>query len=168
MTYSLLISCVISLIRGDLTRFHAIIVVFIVCSPVNVYFTGYSIRAFWSTTHRLDAVLGKTHYVRRALVFFSVASWIPILVDIYLPHSFTMFSQESCRGQSYAERWFLGTPLILGFTLAADGPGGVWVLLMFLAIPILVAIAWIVAIGLKRREIWPPGQPHKPRFGKVW
>jgi len=38
-----------------------------------------------------------------------------------------------------------------------------------LAVPLsLMIVAWAAAIILKRREIWPPGQPYRPRFIKVW
>lgn len=143
------------------------ILISIVCSPVNVYFSGYSIRAFWSS-HRLDAVLGKKQYARRAMVFFSMGVWVAILIYAYLPHHLTKFSQDTCRGSSIAEGVFLGAPFIFAWALAQLGPTGVFVLFLFLTIPIVVAIAWVVAIVRRRKEIWPPGQPWKPRFGKVW
>lgn len=167
ITYSLLITCAISLFRGELTRYHAVILISIVCSPVNVYFTGYSIRAFWSS-HRLDAVLGRQQYARRAMVFLSLFVWVAILIYAYLPQKYTKFAQDTCRGSSIAEVVFLGAPFVFAWALARAGPGGVFVLLLFLLIPIVVVIAWIVAIVRRRKEIWPPGQPWRPRFGKVW
>lgn len=167
ITYSLLITCITSLFQGSLSRFHAIILVSIVCSPVNVYFSGYSIRAFWSS-HRLDPVLGKKQYARRGLVFLSIGAWIAILVYAYLPSSHTKFAQEACRGSSVAEGFFLGAPFIYAYALVTVGPAGILLLFLFLMIPILIAIAWVVAIIRRRKEIWPPGKPWRPRFGKVW
>jgi len=167
ITYSLLITCSISLLRGDLTRFHSMIVVSIVCSPANVYFAGYSIRAFWSS-HRLDAVLGKKQVARRAMVFFSVAIWTAILIYAYLPPERTKFSQDTCRMMSNAEGAFLLLPIVLVISLAEQGPVGVLYFFMLLAAPILIAVAWAVAITRRRKEIWPPGEPYRPRFGKVW
>jgi hypothetical protein len=165
ITYSLLLTCGVSLIQGGLTRYHAIILISIVCSPVNVYFTGYSIRAFWGS-HRLDAVLGKQQYIRRAMVFFSVAVWIAILVYSYLPQRYTNFAQTTCRWASIAEAFFLGAPFVFVFAMAASGRAGI--VIAFLAPPIIVIFAWIFAIFRKRKEIWPPGKPYRPRFGKVW
>lgn len=167
ITYSLLITCGISLVRGELTRYHSIILISIVCSPVNVYFAGYSIRAFWST-HRLEAVLGKKQYGRRIMVFLSVAVWIAILVYAYLPQGHTKFSQDTCRGSSLAELVFLLAPIVAAVGLALNGAAGIFVLFMVLAIPIFIVIAWIVAIIRRRKEIWPPGKPYRPRFAKVW
>lgn len=165
ITYSLLITCTTSLFQGSLTRFHAIILVSLVCSPVNVYFAGYSIRAFWSS-HRLDAALGKKQYARRAMVLFSVGVWIAILIYAYLPDNRAKFAQDSCRGSTIAEGIFLGAPFVFAWALAATGSAGV--LVLFLMIPILVVVAWIAVIIRRRKEIWPPGEPYRPRFGKVW
>ncbi|KAF9645472.1 hypothetical protein BDM02DRAFT_3271660, partial [Thelephora ganbajun] len=138
VTYSLLIACGISLVRGELTRFHSVIFVSIVCSPVNVYFSGYSIRAFWSF-HRLDAVLGKKQYARRAMVLLSVGIWTAILIYAYLPQQHTKFAQDTCRG-SIVENVFLGAPFIFAWALA------------------------IVAIFRRRKDIWPPEGPAAPKL----
>lgn len=37
------------------------------------------------------------------------------------------------------------------------------------AVPFIVmGAAWIIAILRRREEIWPPGEPYRPRFVKVW
>ena len=165
ITYSLLITCATSLFQGNLTRFHAIILVSLVCSPVNIYFTGYSIRAFWSS-HRLDTALGRKQYGRRAMVLLSVGIWIAILVYAYLPERYTKFAQDSCRGSTIAESFFLGAPFVFAYILPVEGRAGV--LVAFLMIPILVIVTWVIIIVRRRKEIWPPGEPYRPRFGKVW
>ena len=167
ISYSLLLTCGISIYRKDLTRLHSIVLISIVCSPVNVYFAGYAIRAFWSI-HRLDAVLGKEQYLRRGLVGTSVLFWVGILIYTYLPHKHPRFAQDSCRGTTLAENFFLGTPFVIAWALMQEGGAGILVLLVFLAVPILVALSWIFAIVRKRNAIWPPGEPLKPRFGRVW
>lgn len=165
ITYSLLLTCLVSLLRGELTRYHSIILISIVFSPVNVYFTGYSIRAIWSS-HRLDAALGKEQFIRRGLVFVSVAVWTIILIYSYLPQRYTTFSQDACRSASVAEVYFIGAPFVFAWALASGGNPGFAI--AFIAPPLLVIIAWIFAIFRKRKEIWPPGEPYRPRFGKVW
>jgi hypothetical protein len=113
-------------------------------------------------------VLGKKQYGRRGLMFFSVAVWVAILIYAYLPQSHTKFAQDTCRGSSIAEGVFLGAPFIFAVALALQGPAGIFVLFLFLSIPILIVFAWVVAILRRRKEIWPPGEPYRPKFGKVW
>jgi heme/copper-type cytochrome/quinol oxidase subunit 2 len=134
---------------------------------VNVYFAGYSIRAFWST-HRLEPVLGKKQYGRRAMVFLSVAVWVAILVYAYLPQSHTKFAQDTCRGSSAAEAVFLLAPIVIVIAAASQGPTGIFLAFLFLLVPILIVVSWTIAIVRKRKEIWPPGEPYRPKFGKVW
>jgi hypothetical protein len=100
------------------------------------------------------------------VVFFSVAVWIAILVYAYLPRHYTKFAQDSCRWDSVAEAFFLGSPLIFPIALASAKLYGD--LVAFLALPVIVIIAWVFAIVRKRKEIWPPGEPYRPRFGRVW
>ena len=166
ITYSLLITCGISLIKESLTRFHAIILISIVCSPVNFYFLCYSIRAFWSS-HPLDAVLGRKQYVRRGMMFFAVSVWTAILIHAYLPQRYTKFSQDSCQPwDTPAEQFFLGVLFVWAYDLLHLG--GPVALFLFLLIPTFIIVAWAVAIIQRRKEIWPPDQPWRPRFGKVW
>ncbi|KAF9781550.1 hypothetical protein BJ322DRAFT_230258 [Thelephora terrestris] len=167
LTYSLLLTCGISLLQGQLTRFHSIVLISIVCSPVNVYFTGYAIRSFWSV-HRLDNVLGKRKNTRRLMVFLSVAIWTAALIYVYLPQRFTNFAQDSCRGSSAVEAFFLGAPFVYAWALTTLGPAGILILFIFLAIPILIIFAWFVAIIRRRREIWASSGVCCASFGKVW
>ena len=100
------------------------------------------------------------------MVLFSVGVWIAILIYAYLPDNRAKFAQDSCRGSTIAEGIFLGAPFVFAWALAATGSAGV--LVLFLMIPILVVVAWIAVIIRRRKEIWPPGEPYRPRFGKVW
>ena len=99
-------------------------------------------------------------------MLLSVVIWIAILVYAYLPDKYSKFAQDSCRGSTIAEGVFLGAPFIFAWALAVTGSAGV--LVAFLMIPILVVVAWIAVIIRRRKEIWPPGKPYRPRFGKVW
>ena len=104
------------------------------------------------------------------MVLFSVAVWMAILIYAYLPQRYTEFSQDSCRQSSIAEVFFLGTPFIAAWVLAEGGPSGIFVLFIFLAVPILIVLAWLIAIFLRRDEIWPSGRTGccDPRYSKVW
>ena len=141
------------------------ILISIVCSPVNIYFLGYSIRAFWGS-HQLDAVLGRKQYARRAMVFFAMSVWTAILVYAYLPQKYTKFSQASCHRTSAAEDFFLGAPIFYAlFLMDLRGPVASFLILLILT---CIIIAWIIAIIRERKEIWPSDQPWRPRFCKVW
>jgi len=164
--YSLLLTCLVSLVRGDLTRFHALVVLALVLSPITVYFVAYSIRSFWSGHHRLESLLGRTRYLRRFLVLLAGASWIAILIYAYLPNNEKRFAQASCKGRSVMDAFYLIVPFLYIWAFADAGVAYPAVLF---TLPFLIMIAaWIIAILRRKKEIWPPGEPYRPRFIKVW
>ena len=166
MTHSLLLTCGISLALGQLTRFHSIIVISIVFSPVNFYLTIYAVRAFWSPSKAVFGK-GKEEHFRRATVLLSVVAWIGLLIYAYLPQRYTKFSQPSCRGTTFAEVYFLGAPFVFAWVLAGGGLAGFAYLFAYLAIPILVALGWVVAVFLKRK-IWWQSKSWVAMFCSVW
>jgi len=164
--YSLLLTCIISIIQGGLTRFHALVVLALVLSPITVYFIGYSVRSFWSTKHRLESILGRSHYFRRFVVLFAGASWLAIFIYTYLPKGIERFAQASCKGRSVTEGFYLTVPFL--YIQAFAEIGIVYPAILF-ALPFVVMIvAWTTAILRRRQEIWPPGEPYRPRIIKVW
>lgn len=164
--YSLLLTCLVSVVRGDLTRFHALVVLALVLSPITVYFVAYSIRSFWSDHHRLESLLGRTRYLRRFLVLLAGAAWVAILIFSYLPNSDKRFAQPSCKGRSVMEGFYLIVPFLYIWAFAQVGVAYPAVLF---TLPFLVMIAaWTIAILRRKKEIWPPGEPYRPRFIKVW
>lgn len=66
------------------------------------------------------------------------------------------------------EAFLLGAPFVFARIWARAEPAGIPPLFTFLAIPILVALGWVVAIFLRRDEIWPPGQSCGARFHTIW
>lgn len=164
--YSLLLTCLIAIIRSELTRFHALVVLALVLSPITVYFIGYSIRSFWSTKHRLESLLGPSHYLRRFVVLFSGASWLAIFIYAYLPRGAEHFAQASCKGRTVMDNFYLIVPFMYIQIYAEFGVAYPAVLL---ALPFIIMIAiWITVILRRRKEIWPPGEPYRPRIVKVW
>ena len=162
--YSLLLTCFISTARGDLTRFHALVVLALVLSPITVYFVAYAIRSFWSTEHRLESLLGRTRYLRRFIVLFAGASWLAIFIYAYLPKGVDHFAQASCKGRSVMETFYLIVPFIYIIAFAQYG----YPIVLFMLPIITMCVAWAVAISRKKTEIWPSGEPYRPRFVKVW
>jgi hypothetical protein len=162
--YSLLFTCFISTARGDLTRFHALVVLALVLSPITLYFVAYSIRSFWSKEHRLESLLGRTRYLRRFIVLAAGASWLGIFIYAYLPKGVDHFAQASCKGRTVTESFYLIVPFLYLIAYASDGYP-----VVFFALPVILMIAaWVVAILRKKTEIWPPGEPYRLRFVKVW
>ena len=162
--YSLLLTCFVSTARGDLTRFHALVVLALVLSPITVYFVAYSIRSFWSTQHRLESLLGRTRYLRRFVVLLAGTSWLGIFIYAYLPKGVDHFAQASCKGRSVTEGFYLIVPFQYMQAYADE----VYPIVLFTLALVLMVAAWIVAIFRKKTEIWPPGEPYRPRFVKVW
>lgn len=164
--YSLLLTCIVSVIRGDLTRFHALVVLALVLSPITVYFVAYAIRSFWSAHHRLESLLGRTRYLRRFVVLLAGSAWLGIFIYAYLPKGVDRFAQASCTGRSVMEFFFLIVPFI--YIAVYTSERIVYPLILFSLPVLLMVTAWIIAICLRRKEIWPPGEPYRPRFVKVW
>lgn len=164
--YSLLLTCLISIIRGDLTRFHALVVLALVLSPITAYFIGYSIRSFWSTKHRLESLLGPSHHLRRFIVLFAAVSWLAIFIYTYLPRGVEHFAQASCKGRSVTEGFYLTVPFL--YIQFYAGIGIIYPALLFAFPFVIMIVAWITAILRRREEIWPPGEPYRPRIIKVW
>ena len=146
--YALLITCSISLIQQNITRFHTTVAITIASSPVSIYFLVYSIRDFWGE-HRLDAVLGKNKYLNRGMVFFAAGIWVSIVVYTSLESTRSHFTQESCSIRTLGEVF-------------------VAAVINLRAIVIIAAPVWLISIVLARREIWPPGERYRPKFVTVW
>lgn len=161
--YSLLLTCLVTIIRGQLTRFHALVVLALVLSPVTVYFVGYSIRSFWSRHHRLENLLGPSHYLQRFVVLLAGVWWLALFIYAYLPRGVRHFAQASCKGRSVTEGFYLTVPF-----LYLQALGEIYLDVLFALPFVILTIAWIAAIVLRREEIWPPGLPYSPRFVKVW
>jgi hypothetical protein len=149
--YTLLITCSVSLFQVNITRLHATIAIFIVSSPVSIYFIIYSVRTFWGE-HRLDTVLGRKNYLNRGLIFFAAGIWIAIVIYTSLKSTQSRFTQGSCRiitaQEVFALRGLIGSPPVI--------------------ITAIAVLSWAFSIVLARKEIWPPGERYRPKFTTVW
>ena len=163
--YSLLLTAIISIFRHELTKFHALTVSVIVASPLTIYLVIYSIVAMFVTLHRLENVLGKGHLFRRLLVLFAAAIWTALTIYSFVPGNAPRFAQQSCQPRPLVLNFFLITPISVGLGERHEKP---W-LGVVIALPLfLIILAWVTAILLKRDLIWPPGQPYRLNFWRVW
>lgn len=162
--YSLLLTACISIFRHDLSKFHAVTVSVIVASPLTIYLVVYSIRAMWGGEHRLENVLGQGHLSKRLFVLLAAVIWLALTIYSFLPQNTLHFAQSSCKPQPQLLNFFLITPISVGLMERKEKP---W-LGAVVAIPFfLIVLAWVVAILLKRRVIWPRGEPYRPHIWKV-
>lgn len=136
----------------------------IVASPLTIYLVIYSLAAMFGSMHRLENVLGKSHIFKRLVVLVAAAIWGVLTVYSYIPGSIHHFAQASCRPQPPLLSFFLLTPISVGIMERRQLP---W-LGPVVAVPlVLIVLAWVIAILLKRRIIWPPGQRYRFNFWKV-
>ena len=161
--YSLLLTGGISIIQMSITRFHTITVSVIVCSPLSIYLVFCAIHAIWSDGGRLKDVLGPGHMSRRILVLLAAAMWVAISVYSYLPDRFTNFTQTSCKRRPILANFFLLTPVTVGIYSIKAMP---WLVIVVILPFAMLASAWIIAIFLRRKDIWP-GDKSRSRFSQV-
>jgi hypothetical protein len=97
--YSLLISALLSLVRGQLTQNDATFVLVAVVSPISTYLWFCAgIPRFWQQAHGLTN--GMSQHQKRymqLLILGSLALWITLLVLILTPSSHIDFSQPACK-----------------------------------------------------------------------
>lgn len=136
----------------------------IVASPLTIYFVIYSIRAMWGGQHRLEHVLGQEHLFKRILVLFAAGMWAGLTVYSFLPENAQRFAQSSCKPQPLLLSFFLMTPISVGIMKKDQKP---WLGPTVATPLLLIILAWVVAIFLKRHIIWPRGEPYRFNFWKV-
>ena len=118
----------------------------------------------WAGIHRLENVLGQGHLYKRLFVLLAAAIWLALTIYSFLPQNASNFAQASCKPQPQLLNFFLITPISVGFMERKEKP---W-LGVVVAIPLLlIVVAWVVAILLKREVIWPRGEPYRFHFWKV-
>ena len=165
--FSLLIACAVSSAKGNLTRFHASIVVILTGSPLFFYLCIYSAISFKWRKHRMNGLVGDGQWFRRLVMIISGAFWICMFVIILLPDTDQRikFSQASCVANNAIVRFLYILPFPLVETAWTNERG---VLLFAILVVAFVVIGWIVGIWLQREKIWPSGKGWTPRPGKVW
>ncbi|KIJ50526.1 hypothetical protein M422DRAFT_27192 [Sphaerobolus stellatus SS14] len=172
--YSFLITSFISISKSELTRIHAVMATGLVGSPLSIYLFIYAIRSIWGGGDRMHIVLGKGRILVRGLVLAAAGIWIALIIYILVPNT-EHFAQRSCE-KTYSSLvfrgfWFL--PLVIIRLLLTDPDSdakaaGGFILFLFLLPVVVTVLAWIFAIVRRHKEIWPVGQPYRPRIYTVW
>jgi hypothetical protein len=165
--YSILVAAVISIGQTQLTKFHAIIAIELVASPLTFYVAIYAIRSMFGHKHRLDHLLGrgKVHY--RMLALGTVALLIGFFIYVMIPAHLQQFSQASCDAKSMLVKLSFLLPVILFAGVIIEGGliGGIIVILPFA----LAVLSWVAGVYLRRHQLWySTGRRKNPSFWDVW
>lgn len=165
--YSILVAAAISVFKTSLTKFHAIVAVELVASPLTFYLAIYAIRSFFNHEHRLDRLLGrgKLHY--RMMAIGTLAVLVAFFIYILLPSHIQKFSQASCDAKSVLIKLNFFLPVI--FFAALFTYGGL-VPSVLVTLPfILIAFSWVATVYIRRHELWyKTGKRENPSFWSVW
>ncbi|KIJ31982.1 hypothetical protein M422DRAFT_53118 [Sphaerobolus stellatus SS14] len=172
--YAFLITSIISISKSNLTRIHAVMATGLVGSPLSIYIFIYAIRSMWGGGDRMNGVFGRGQILNRTLVLLAFGIWLSLIIYILVPNTIH-FSQRSCETEynPLIFKGFFFLPLvILKFILADTDPESralVRFIVFLVTLPIILTIlGWMFAIFRKQREIWPVGQPFRPRVYTVW
>jgi hypothetical protein len=162
-TYAILIGAFISVLKDQLTKFHAMVAIQIVGSPLLFYMAIYAIRTFFGNKHRLDVLMGKGNIGYSVVAVTTLVIWIACVFFTLLPNDKRHFAQFNC--QSKAKEMFL-RPFTVPYYVIEELPiaGGVTV-----ALWILTIAGWTLAVWLRYRELWyRTGTRKFPGVMAIW
>ncbi|EIN09995.1 hypothetical protein PUNSTDRAFT_133764 [Punctularia strigosozonata HHB-11173 SS5] len=176
--YSLIFATSIALFKRQLTKFHAVLSVIMIGSPVTLYLWVYAILSIFRVPNRLSETLGpwskkpdsghpwkhSGQLLSRILVLLTMIIWIATVIFIYSSAP-DRFAQPSCVKLFYdiIISKFYGAVGYLFVNAARTSPGGG----VALALPvILIVVAWAVVLVLQRKVLWQNG--WSLRFLVVW
>ena len=173
--YALTIAAGVSIFKSRLTRIHAILTIAIAGSPLSLYIVVNALLSMLAgglrPGHSLASVFGgnrKFHVriIARLIVLGAFAVWFTLLVYTLSPSHHNHFAQFSCEGSIvYGGNAIIGSifvlPIYVFLNIGKLSP-------VIITSPAqLTVIAWLVAIVLKRHEIWRGGG-FKFHFQRVW
>ncbi|KAF7314582.1 hypothetical protein MKEN_00931600 [Mycena kentingensis (nom. inval.)] len=160
--YSLIIAALIAVINRNLTKPHTAVALGLACSPLSAYLIIYVLRALFGYNSRLNVVFGPGMWLPRLSVLLLLPVWLTLLVLAAKPNGAWRFQQSAC-DEIWAGHHILQSFFEPVFLVAKDktilplsgGILGLWL------------VAWLVAIYLRRKEIWKPGK-GKFRPHRIW
>jgi len=163
--YSLLLTCAISVSQKNLSRLYALLAVVIAGSPLSLYLIMYAIISFWYQRHRLRCIFGEGQLIPRMLVIIAGCLWVSLLTFSMVLSDRAHFAQRSC-DELYGS---MGAIYIIPFLFFHDAFNVNAGLGMLLVLPLIITgVAWVIALTIQRKAIWPPGEKWSPHFGRMW
>ncbi|KIJ23310.1 hypothetical protein M422DRAFT_56880 [Sphaerobolus stellatus SS14] len=161
--YALLLACGFTTVRHHITRIHAILTVATAGSPLSIYIFIYAIRSLFREKHRMSATVGKGHRMARYIVLLAMAIWVGLLIYVILPASISVFDQEECETGNYVVENFFFLPILIFKDQHR------WAQVLMGLPVILTTIVWMIALVLRRDEIWQGGESKwKPHPKRAW
>ncbi|KAI0093289.1 hypothetical protein BDY19DRAFT_989942 [Irpex rosettiformis] len=149
--YSLILTAWFSVFKGNLSRFHALIVFYIVNSPLWSLLIFYAIRSlFISKHHRLYAIIGRHKPVQLILVLGWGITLLLHLIYVLLPQSASHFSQRSCDTTSFLvqNRYWIGFSIyVAGLRISPY-----W-MVIGLSFVVISCVTLIPIIGMRYNDI---------------
>ena len=163
--YSLLLTCGISITRASISRLYALLAVVIAGSPLSLYLVSYAVVSFWYRRHRLNHIVGQGQMIPRLLVIGAGCLWIALLIFSTVISDRGHFAQRSCDDLYGSMGAVYVIPLVF-FHEAFEIVPAIGVLMIM---PLVTtALAWVIALILQRKTIWPSGARWTPHFGRMW
>ena len=134
-------------------------------SPLTAYLGFYALLSLWGYKHRLEAVVGKRKFVKRAMVVGTFTVWIAFVIYLLLPRSISQFAQASCDHYPVSSKVYFLFPVLLFSEAVLYAPQ----LAAAITIPIMVIVlSWALIIVIGRRTIWPSASNKGWQFKAVW
>jgi hypothetical protein len=93
-TYSILLSAALSVAVGTLSKFHALVAIELVASPMTLYMTIYALRSLAANNHRLHHLLRQENWVYLVLNIATFILWVIFIFYVCLVRGH--FAQASC------------------------------------------------------------------------
>ncbi|KIJ44593.1 hypothetical protein M422DRAFT_30294 [Sphaerobolus stellatus SS14] len=148
---------------AQILNIYALLLASTAGSPLSIYIFIYAIRSLFREKHRMSATVGKGHRMTRYIVLLAMAIWLGLLICVILPASISVFDQEECKTGNYVVENFFFLPILI----FKDQPRWAQVLM---GLPvILTTIVWMIALVLRRDEIWQGDESKwKPHPKRAW
>jgi hypothetical protein len=164
---SILVAAGTSISQSSLTKFHAIIAIELVASPMMFYVVIYAIRSLFNHRHRLDHLFGHGRLLNRLIAVGTLLMWITLFIYVMLPSDLQQFSQASCDMKSAVVNLTFLAPFRIS---AAQFQAGGTVASFVIFVPFIAVISsWMSTIYLRREQLWNSAEKCKhPTFWSVW
>ncbi|KAJ7068780.1 hypothetical protein C8F01DRAFT_979160, partial [Mycena amicta] len=181
--YSLLISGIIAIANGGLSRFHSGMTIFLVMSPLSSALVVYAVLGFCGRAHRLDTILSgrREHLFPRLLVIgYAVASLA--LIIFTSAASIEHFTPSNCESDDSYKSFvgillnllfipYTGVVLVMIIIRAAQGAdlGGFYAGLEFVAVMpfVLILVSIIYGVVKQRSQLAKEFRIQNNRW-KIW
>ncbi|KAJ7307964.1 hypothetical protein DFH08DRAFT_1051250 [Mycena albidolilacea] len=179
--YSLLISGLIAIGQGSLSRFHSGMTIFLVMSPLSTTLVVYAILGFCGRSHRLDIILSKRreHLIPRLLVILFALISMAIVIFTSAANA-SHFAISPCESDDFYRTFsgvilnflfvpYAGVVLLLVTLQSVAAVGAVFAATMFfLLLPFILLVGSLVYALVKQRHVLAKQFHVQNNRWKIW